>query len=99
MYKSPIEIITTDTVMKIVKEQEKQVFRAIQNVGINVDRDELIKALNYDRNQYQEGHKDGYTSGAKELAERLIAKCDSPYFCVWMSEIEDELKEMVGDKQ
>ena len=30
-----------------------------QSVGYDVDRDEMIKALNYDRNQYQKGYEDG----------------------------------------
>ena len=33
----------------------------------------------------------------KEFAERLISKCDAPHWCVWMSEIDDLAKEMVGD--
>ncbi len=35
--------------------------------GINVNKDELIKALQYDRNQYNKG----YVDGAKDFAKRL----------------------------
>lgn len=56
MYESPIEI-------KYYNEMEKTledcVVKAILKVGINVDRNELIKALEYDRGQYEKGYKDG----------------------------------------
>lgn len=55
MYKSPIEIITR----KMQTRVDDEIFRAVQNVGINVDREELLKALEYDRGQYEKGYKDG----------------------------------------
>ena len=55
MYESPIKIITG----QIKTNYEDEIFRAIQNVGINVDREELLKALEYDRRQYEEGFKEG----------------------------------------
>ena len=54
MYESPIDIIYSNMQMKL----ENEVFKAIQNVGINVDKDELIKALSYDRQQYKKGYAD-----------------------------------------
>ena len=54
-YRSPIEVIYEDVQTKF----EDNVFKAIQNVQINVDRDELIKALAYDRDQYRKGYADG----------------------------------------
>ena len=47
MYKSPIEIING----KIQTQFDDAIFRAVQNVGINVDREELLKAEEYDRAQ------------------------------------------------
>ena len=55
MYESPIKIITG----QIKTNYEDEIFRAVQNVGINVDREELLKALEYDREQYEKGYKDG----------------------------------------
>ena len=55
MYKSPIEII----IGQIKTNYEDEIFRAVQNVGINVDREELLKALEYDRGQYEEGFRKG----------------------------------------
>ena len=55
MYKSPIEIITSDFEYKM----ESEIFRAIQRYNINVDKEELLKALQYDRGQYEKGYQDG----------------------------------------
>lgn len=55
MYKSPIELIYGGPQTRI----EGEVVRAVQNVGVNVDKDELIKALTYDRQQYEKGYADG----------------------------------------
>ena len=55
LYQSPIEII-----MQAMQTQfDGEVFKATQAYGINVDKDELIKALEYDRDQYNKGFADG----------------------------------------
>ena len=59
MYKSPIEII----IGQIKTNYEDEIFRAVQNVGINVDREELLKALEYDRGQFEKGWKEGFHDG------------------------------------
>ena len=43
----------------MVQEDENMVMKAIRKVGVNVDKYELIKALQYDRNQYTKGYEDG----------------------------------------
>ena len=59
MYESPIKIIAG----QIKTNYEDEIFRAIQNVGINVDREELLKALEYDRGQYENGWEEGFHDG------------------------------------
>ena len=53
-YKSPIDVIMGQ--MNMVYENE--ILKAVQNVGVNVDKNELLKALQYDRRQYQKGYAD-----------------------------------------
>lgn len=53
-YQSPIEIIQTQLQNQI----EEEIYKAVVNVGVSVDKEELIKALRYDRNQYQKGYAD-----------------------------------------
>lgn len=69
MYKAPIEICRTieDIIQKVVEETDNQVYEAVCRVGVNVDKEELIKALRYDREQYAKG----YADGVREFAEKL----------------------------
>ena len=53
-YRSPIEVIQTQMRNQI----ECEIYKAVMNVGVNVDKEELLKALQYDREQYQKGYKD-----------------------------------------
>ena len=59
MYKSPIKIITG----QIKTNYEDAIYSAVQNVVINVDREELLKALEYDRGQFEKGWKEGFHDG------------------------------------
>ena len=59
MYESPIKIITG----KMQTQFDDEIFRAVQNVVINVDREELLKALEYDRGQYDKGWEEGFHDG------------------------------------
>lgn len=58
MYKPLIEIIMKEVLQKMDEDFESAVFKAIRKVGINVDKEELLKALIYDRGQYDEGYED-----------------------------------------
>ena len=64
-YKSPIEMIATEVQTKY----ENDCVSVCQRYGFNVDRDELAKALAYDRNQYDKGFKDGYNQAIKDRRE------------------------------
>ena len=59
MYESPIKIITG----KMQTQIDGDIYRAVQNVVINVDREELLKALEYDRGQFEKGWKEGFHDG------------------------------------
>lgn len=63
MYKSPIELITNQMYNTLREQRDEQVIYTIQQqCCVNVGKDELIKALQYDRNQYDEGYKDAMDS-------------------------------------
>ena len=60
MYKSPIEVYANDMLSQIRQREEDQIVAEVsQAVDVNVEKEELIKALNYDRNQYYKGYEDG----------------------------------------
>lgn len=67
MYESPIEVIFGEIQNKVSEDLEGLVYQAIQNVHVNVDKEELIKALNYDREQYEKGYRDGYRAKEEEV--------------------------------
>ena len=67
MYKSPIKIITG----QIKTNYEDAIYRAVQNVGINIDREELLKALEYDRGQYEEGFREGEKHTLRQIENLL----------------------------
>ena len=69
-YESPIRMI----VGEIETKMENDTLTAIQRYGIDVDKEELIKALNYDRGQYDKGYRDGYEKGYQQAKEDLIEK-------------------------
>ena len=71
MYKSPIVLNYADPIIEEVKKgTDEYCLRAILGCGVEVDKDELIKALKYDRDQYERGYHDGAMAGRMEaLAE------------------------------
>ena len=79
MYKSPIEIIEGPLQVQI----EEDIYKAVQKVGIHVDKEELLKALEYSKEQYEIGYEDGYSQGYLDglfvdwipCSERLPERC------------------------
>ena len=67
-YESPIQTIIGQMRM----EYENGIYKAIQERGVTVDKDELIKALQYDRNQYDKGYINGYNRKASEVARAIF---------------------------
>lgn len=71
LYKSPIELICDNIQTQMEREEEKMVMKAIRKVGVNVDKEELIKALQYDRKQYKKGYDDGYADGKNDVLDKI----------------------------
>lgn len=53
-YQSPLQIFQSEPVFDF----DGECVRATVKCGVHVDKEELIKALAYDRNQYIKGYKD-----------------------------------------
>ena len=71
MYESPIKVVQGELETQL----EGEILKAVHRVGVAVDRDELIRALRYDREQYQKGFDD-----AKRDAE-VVTRCkDCKYY-------------------
>lgn len=57
-YESPISVILDEISSRFEEAEEDQILRVVQRMGVKVDKEELIKALEYDRNQYEKGRWD-----------------------------------------
>lgn len=114
MYESPINLFISDIASEIDKQIEATVVTAVQKVGIDVDKDELVKALDYDRKQYKKGYEDGYVDGAingkRKAMEGLVEKLtkllspDSPYVFYdsdhgFCINTEDVLNLLIGERK
>ena len=72
MYESPIDISYSDMILKTMNEMSKKWNQesdnhvmACVNQFVKVDKDELIRALQYDRGQYEKGYEDGKRDAVK----------------------------------
>ena len=68
-YESPINIVYG----KMQLEFEDKLIKAVLDLGIYADKEQLIKALRYDRDQYQKGYND---------RDSEIIKCKDCKYCV-----------------
>lgn len=68
-YNDPISVTMEDIKHELENNLEVQIYTAVTNVGINVDKEQLIKALAYDRQQYEQGYHDGYKKAITELRQ------------------------------
>lgn len=59
-YKCPIESFSyIDQIIEGVKDEfDNNVYKAVLRAGVQVDKSELIRALQYDRDQYLKGYSD-----------------------------------------
>ena len=87
MYESPIEMIYGELQTQMMQEDEKLVMKAVRNVGVNVDKETLIKALQYDRNQYKKGYEDGKNDVLEKIKTDLEKEADTSNRLHGISEI------------
>lgn len=71
MYESPIKIIQ-QLHEQIQMDFENNIMKAVQSYAIDVNKEELLKALKYDREQYNKGYKDG----TRKTIENILQKID-----------------------
>lgn len=79
MYESPIMLFKTDPLIQCVKDEtDTMILQGVARAGVHVDKDELIKALEYDRGQYEKGFHDGrmYVPPCPSKADRIRAMTD-----------------------
>lgn len=97
MWESPINVmeIQDSFVGEIKEKTEEMVFTEIKRIGIEVDKEELIKALQYDRQQYEKGYADARTDLDLLISELLVPMqienvCEDLLNANWRLDEEDE---------
>lgn len=70
-YESPFVLIVEKMATEIAEKFDGEVMTAIRRYHVDVDKDELVKALAYDRGQYEKGYADGYADGL--AADRWVS--------------------------
>ena len=75
-YTSPIIVNFIDEMFETIqKDQETAIMKRVKMV-VDIDEEELFKALRYDREQYDKGYSDGHIDGyenAKADFMRMVA--------------------------
>ncbi len=74
MYECPVKFNFGDIQMQIVKQQENEVYMAVQKCGVDVDRGELKRALKYDREQYEKGYEDAVKQVKEDIIKELMTQ-------------------------
>lgn len=111
MYESPINQIVNEMMESITEQREDAIITTIsETVGFDIDKQELIKALNYDRKQYEKGYKDAkddMLSVIKDIKAEIIDKSylsydDNPRHIIdenWVLEIIDKYTAEESNKE
>lgn len=73
MWQSPINIsnLADEITEQFNKETLDYTMKVVRRIAVDVDEKELLLALNYDRNQYEQGYKEGYREAIENVREKL----------------------------
>lgn len=72
IFEDPMETTIQKVARSIEAQEEEYIYKAVCRIGIDVDKDELRRALRYDRDQYEQGHFDGFFEGMQAAAPSWI---------------------------
>lgn len=78
MYESPIQMIVDKIQTQMIQQEEDQLLMQVQkSLRFDIDKAELLRALNYDRDQYQKGYKDGLNQYNQDASIDCISREDA----------------------
>ena len=90
MYECPITTYNSEIYDKQMVERENAITTKIsETIGIDVNREELIKALNYDRHQYEKGYADAkaeFTPKWTRVEDGLPETHEDKHYCPKVSD-------------
>lgn len=71
-YESPIQLDVIDQIVEEMHEAQVTAIMEKVKMVVNVDKYELLRALQYDRGQYRKGFIDGYDKAKAEMEKGCI---------------------------
>ena len=71
-YVSPITAEIHEIQRNYNRKLDTLILNEIRKYDVKVDKDELVKALKYDRNQYEKGYADGKKEAAEEILQEVV---------------------------
>ena len=73
MWQSPIDIrnLADEISEQFNKDTLDYTIKVVRRIAVDVDEKELLSALNYDRNQYEKGYKEGYSEAIEKVRTKL----------------------------
>lgn len=71
-YDSPFELVMSDITTKIAGNIDDMCWQAVQRVGVNVDKDKLILALELDSDRYRKAFRRGEETGYTKRNDEII---------------------------
>ena len=67
-YVSPITVYSKLVSSELEKQEDEYIMTAVREIYPAIDKEELLKALAYDRDQYHKGFNDGYAEALRIMA-------------------------------
>ena len=71
MYDCPISEQVGAIELMVREEHDRNIVRAVQKIGIDIDKEGLVEALNHDRKRYEEAYQKGWDDCKKHYEEKL----------------------------
>lgn len=91
-YKSPIDVLINHETDAFAQFIEGAVMKSVIQADVHVDKDEMIRALKYDRQQYEIGYRNGLRAAKKfgHWQRRLVNRYGYPETVIVCSECKKE---------
>lgn len=97
MWESPVNIYETISDMVENEMEGKIIVEIKKQLGIDINKEELIKALQYDRNQYDKGYQDGFNANKWVAVSERLPKEDGEYLLFGKIDEDEENYIFIGE--
>ena len=71
MWDPPIELQATALETMIREQENQKIMEVVRQIGVKIDKESLIEALNHDRKRYEEAYQKGWDDCRKQYEDQL----------------------------